>query len=327
MNSSELANFVDEFEKNPEMDIPETFLEQLQLYEKYAGEYDIQIIAKQFSFIPKNIEKIINNFYLCSEMQICDLVVSILFKFITSRGVSDLPAIWASSLIRKLAVQKELVSSVGVPAKIAIKAIQNYPQEYLKLLDDKALNILALSNPPSFIVEPLLEEIDKRNIEIPQNMLNKINFNEANFSPHLVKSIFEFFIKEPSIQFGNNIVSFFATRPQLHVFLTHDLSMYNLDAVVGALQTLGKSIQSAMPFKFPLSYLYSPKIRDLVDEIEHYFQDPASADKGALVSILQSYSDNIILFTLPLLIEFPEWFSILKELDDRINALSSRISG
>ena len=321
MKGKEMANFIDQFEKNPEMDIPASFLEQLRLYEKYVEEYDIKLITKDFDFIPKNIEKIINNPFLCAEIQVCELVTNVLFKFITVRGVADQPAIWASKQLKKMTIQKETIENLMLPTKLSLKAIRLYPKEYTKSLSNKSLNIISLSNPPHFLVLPLLEEFDKRDLEIPSNLLNLLDFNNPNISPHLFLSIFDIYIKEPSTFLSEQIVSAFKIRPQLHLMVTHDLSNYDMNAVDYALQTLGTTISNFLPLPFPLSSLYSPKILDLVDEIEAFIRDPNQCDKNVILSILQSYSESDISFTLPLLIEFPQWQNFLKDLDERFQLI------
>ena len=314
-----MSIFIDQFEKNPEMDIPASFLEQLQNYEKYVEEYDIKVITKDYDFIPKNIEKIVNNPYLCAEMQVCDLVINVLFKFITVRGTADSPAIWASKLLKKIASQREVLHELRISSKTALKAVQTFPSEYVRSLPDKSLNILSLSSPPSFLTLPILEEFDKRNLELPLNLITHLDFSNPLISPHLLLTIFDLFIREPNMLLAENLVKAIKNKPQIHLLFMRDLSPYEIGAVEEALQILGTAIIRELPFPFQLSALYSPKISDLVDEIEANIETLERSDRSILVSILQSYSDSMIGFILPLLLEFPQWKSLLTELDDRLN--------
>ena len=321
MNAREMANFIEQFEKNPEMDIPASFLEQLRLYERYVEEYDIKQIKTQFDFIPKNIEKIISNPYLCAEIQVCDLVTNVLYKFITARNREDQPAFWACKQLKKMAQQKGNVENQIIPPKLALKTIRMYPKEYAKSLSDKSLNIISLSNPPHFLALPFLEEYDRRGLEIPVNLLSLLDFDDTRISPHLFISIFDIYIKQPSIYLSEKIVTAFIRRPQLHIMVTHDLSNYDMNAVDYALQTLGTAITRFLPFPFPLAALYSPKIADLVDEVEAFMSDPSQSNKSIISTIIHNYNETDIQFVLPLLIEFPQWQPFLRDIDERLQLI------
>ncbi|EAX88046.1 hypothetical protein TVAG_207310 [Trichomonas vaginalis G3] len=324
MKSNEVAAFVDSFAQNPAQDIPAEFLDQLKKYSSYVEEFDIVTITNQYNFIPKNVEKILSNPYLCSEMQVCDLITDILFKFITARNnPGDQPSLWAANLLRKLGSQQSKLHSLfGLPGNLVIKAVMHYPREYMQSITDEALSTIALSSPPKNLIPYLLEELEKRKLEIPPQLIMCIDIASPNISPALMISIFNIYINAPTIQFAEQLVSAIKIRPQIHIMFISDLSMYNISNLKNSLEILG-SVISQQNFDFPLSCLYSPVIQDIADEIQYTYKSITSTQLEFISQTLKEFTNDQIPFLFPLVLEFPLLGKAILDIDERVRELFS----
>lgn len=322
MKSYEVAAFIDNFAQNPAQDIPSEFLEQLRRYADYVEEYDLKRITREFDFIPKNIEKLIANPYLCVEPQVSDLLTEVLLKFVTKRDdAKDPVTLWAANLLRKFQkMQKKGSNKSRSKAQLMLKSIYQYPKEYFQSLTNEKLSTIALSNPPQQLILYLLEELENRKLEIPPKLIQSIDITSNRISPSLMVSIFQIYIESPTLQFAELLVQAINNRPFLHVLFTSDLSFYEIPVIRNALSLLG-SVISKFNFSFPLSYIYPPQISDLAYEIKGVTDPVSKMYYDVFASILQDYNDTQIQFLFPLILEFPHIGKCLFDIDERIQAM------
>jgi len=263
MNEEEFIDFLGEISANPERDIPPSFVDTLYEYERIVCSTSIENIAANYKSLPKLIEKVLENKYICCEPIISHILAKILLKFLFSKErYSQATKIWAAHMLKGLNC-----SSKRPENREKINSIIKYPDFYFSNLDSRTLSLLAMSSPKEEFIIPVSNELSRRNISIQTNVLNFIDSEGASL--RVILKAFQFFVNEPSIFYADKLVNAFKKRPQLHVACTHDLSLFTENQCETALSMIGKSIQKNFPFNFPLRYLYPPITWYLIDEIEY----------------------------------------------------------
>lgn len=309
----QMEKFIADFAQNPEMDIPLEFIQELQNYERYVQEYDLITITKQYTFIVNNIKAILENKYLCSELQICELITNILMKFMTVRdSLSDQGAGWAAGRLKSHASGRLKNSS------IQLNAIRMFPKEYVSQLTDKELMILSLSSPPDYLVLPVLSEIEKRKLSIPVHSLYNIDLADPGIGPRLFVTMFKIYVEEtdpddPNEKVTINITDAFIKRPQLHLMCMLDLSRFVPQQLELALGRIGACLMRKFPLPYSIAYFYNPAISDIVEELELNRKNLDGIDDNEMQSLVNDLGEDGIAYLVPLALEFPEWGNKLQQ--------------
>lgn len=308
LDVNEMNKFLEKARNDPLCDIPQEFLNQLSLYQICIESSGFTEIRKNFSYIPSIIKDIIENIHLCSEPKICDSLTNVLFELITKEGnFSDAFAIQTANLLKRINSTKSKSSSV-FPSKLVLKAIEDYPDEYVEGLTSSQLLVISLSNPPSYLILAIIKSLRKRDIVVPDNLIVDLDVSRDPFDYLDIFIIsYKKFIKNPTLAKAKQIVRAFFIRPQAHLICISDLSNFTKNDIERSFPLIGSLILESFPLDIKLSSLYHPSIEDIVNIYEEYngnFSDETInllKEKQRKLSEMQ-YKHLSLFFC-----EFPEW--------------------
>jgi hypothetical protein len=168
---------------------------------------------------------------------------------------------------------------------------------------------------PSEIFTQLLEEMDRRNLPITNDMLMTLEIEKA--SPSLILKCFLAFIETPTLEIAYRLFQAFERLPPLHlVCVNESLKRFGQSARRG-LEQIGRAIMTFLENPIiGLEYFYHPVIKYFVREVELARGNPKECRENEVVELIEDIEKADLYFLLPLLIELPDWFEYVAGLEN-----------
>lgn len=312
--SEQLKQFVSNYEKNPDRDIPEQFFATLDAYVGLINSLKHEEIGSRYPFITTDLISTLQQPFLSSEMPIADKLAEAFLNFIIEPP--EQASQWAMQQLKKFLRQDTIaIPSFHLTKDNCIDSIIQFPEKYFEMQSDEILNTLSSLKLPSSLAQPLALEMLKRKLPINPMLINLIDLQKA--SPTLIIAAFDFFSDTPTIDFANSIMSFFLYHPPLHFSCVNKIVQNLSEKGKTSLEMLGTIFLQLIPFPYPLFYYYHPSVKPFIDEAEQMLLHPNDEiDNEAILQSLHLIGKKNLYYLIPLLLEFHGFTELIQSLSD-----------
>lgn len=304
-NPQAILDYIEEFhdiniEINPE------FLNSLSHYVNLITTLNFEELKNKYPEIPKILKQLQRNSFLCLDQSITDCLAESYLSFLMTE--SDEATNWAANQIISVNSCYNPKPSDKLPnSDIVLDQISKYPKEFFASASKESLKVISKGQIQEELVPYLLEEMETRGLEIPDQLFYTNNLNPSNLSPQLFVKYFLRFVDNPTIQISSLVFQGFLHRPTLHLLCIKEAIKSYKAKVLRAFEMIGKQMISNIPFPFNLSILYHPSVSSFISEVEFCDFNPENVNTQELNDILNGISYDYIYFVIPLLLELPAW--------------------
>ena len=163
------------------------------------------------------------------------------------------------------------------------------------------------------ILNEIANEIDDRNMGIPNELINSIELYKL--SPNLIYNVFIRFVESPSILTANQLFQAFIGYPALHLLCINSVFTLSKIKARKAFEMLGNCFMKEGSLPFSLSYFYHQSIKEFIDEVEFSNYNPKNSNREIIEDFINENNESIISFLIPFLFEFPQWIDYFHDIN------------
>ena len=155
--------------KTQSKDVPAEFVATLNNYNSIIENVKIDELCDEHGYIPQVLTNVINNSSICNREDVSDILAESFLSFLLmDKSNPRSPSPWAAQQLYNLTKQQQAFSEKFMCKKIdCINAIRKFPKEFLKQLSNDYLLEISNINVEKEILNEIENEIDDRNICIP----------------------------------------------------------------------------------------------------------------------------------------------------------------